>query len=301
MKISEIIKRYYPRELLFPPTGGIGGERLDALLGKLIEDVNHDLEGMRDERRLFRLSDIVVDEGRFQSRRDISAAAVESYAQAYLNGADMPPVDIASLEDGRLYLIDGFHRFCARRRLGAELAFIDAVSHRNMTEAEARFFSVCRNMKNGLPLRSRGDREKAFVIYVETGRYRYPNGLLKSYREMAEELTFFGKDSVWRYMTELFPDIAARLSKRYGDRADDAPPALPRDGGAKKKTAVSLLKTLKRAGERAAEITDDDGALEYERRLFDMLNASRARWKREAIKTEEYAHPDGDSAKTESR
>ena len=286
VKINEIVKRYYPRELL----SSEGASVLDrALLRRFVDEANGDLDRLGDERRLYLLEDIQIDEPRFQSRNDISGEAVETYAQSYENGADMPPVDIALLDDGRLYLIDGFHRCRARMRMGAAWGFIDAVLHKNLSEADARFFSIKENMKNGLPLRSRRDREKAFAIYVETGRCRYPNGMLKSYREIAEELTFLGKDTARRYMSSLFPEIARQLSNRYGE-----PEAGPlEDSSSKtelpeKSTAPALLKSLKRTGERAAAIATDESALLYERQLLALLNASRARWRRGVIETADY-------------
>ena len=55
-----------------------------------------------------------------------------------------------------------------------------------------------------------------------------------------------------------------------------------------KPVAPALFKSLKRTGERAAEIATDESALRYENLLLEMLNASRARWKRDAIETAEY-------------
>ena len=290
VKINEIVKRYYPRELLSSEGASVlDGESVRALLRRFVDEANGDLDRLGDERRLYLLEDIQIDEPRFQSRNDISGEAVETYAQSYENGADMPPVDIALLDDGRLYLIDGFHRCRARMRMGAAWGFIDAVLHKNLSEADARFFSIKENMKNGLPLRSRRDREKAFAIYVETGRCCYPNGMLKSYREIAEELTFLGKDTARRYMSSLFPEIARQLSNRYGE-----PEAGPlEDSSSKtelpeKSTAPALLKSLKRTGERAAAIATDESALLYERQLLALLNASRARWRRGVIETADY-------------
>lgn len=290
VKMNEIVKRYYPRELLSSEGASVlDGESVRALLRRFVDEANGDLDRLGDERRLYLLEDIQIDEPRFQSRNDISGEAVETYAQSYENGADMPPVDIALLDDGRLYLIDGFHRCRARMRMGAAWGFIDAVLHKNLSEADARFFSIKENMKNGLPLRSRRDREKAFAIYVETGRCRYPNGMLKSYREIAEELTFLGKDTARRYMSSLFPEIARQLSNRYGE-----PEARPlEDSSSKterpeKSTAPALLKSLKRTGERAAAIATDESALLYERQLLALLNASRARWRRGVIETADY-------------
>lgn len=290
VKINEIVKRYYPRELL-PSEGApaLDGESVRALLRRFVDEANGDLDRLGDERRLYLLEDIQIDEPRFQSRNDISGEAVETYAQSYENGADMPPVDIALLDDGRLYLIDGFHRCRARMRMGAAWGFIDAVLHKNLSEADARLFSIKENMKNGLPLRSRRDREKAFAIYVETGRCRYPNGMLKSYREIAEELTFLGKDTARRYMSSLFPEIARQLSNRYGEpEAGPLEDSSSKTERPEKSTAPALLKSLKRTGERAAAIATDESALLYERQLLALLNASRARWRRGVIETSDY-------------
>lgn len=143
VKINEIVKGYYPRELL-PSEGApaLDGESVRALLRRFVDEANGDLDRLGDERRLYLLEDIQIDEPRFQSRNDISGETVETYAQSYENGADMPPVDIALLDDGRLYLIDGFHRCRARMRMGAAWGFIDAVLHKNLSEADARFFSI---------------------------------------------------------------------------------------------------------------------------------------------------------------
>lgn len=47
--------------------------------------------------------------------------------------------------------------------MGIGHGFIDAVLHKNLSDAEARFFSIRQNMKNGPPqhFEKRGERKKA--------------------------------------------------------------------------------------------------------------------------------------------
>ena len=67
-----------------------------------------------------------------QSRAEINEQVVSEYAEAMDNGSIFPPVQLYS--DGvNYYLVDGFHRYHAHRRLKKKTINADAVSYTHLT------------------------------------------------------------------------------------------------------------------------------------------------------------------------
>jgi ParB-like chromosome segregation protein Spo0J len=108
--------------------------------------------------------DIVVDP-RFQSRVQLDEATVEEYAQAMRDGTDFPPIHVARI-DGKIYLLDGFHRFEAAKRANGLIPFDSIFVNAyvvDCTEDGALEISLTFNTSHGLR-RSNDDKRKAVRI-----------------------------------------------------------------------------------------------------------------------------------------
>lgn len=108
-----------------------------------------------------KLTDIRIDGGT-QTRAEISNATVEEYAEAVLDGAKFPPVDV--FFDGvENWLADGFHRYHAHKR--AEVTDIAATIHNGLKD-DALVFALGANRANGLR-RTNEDKRKCVSIALE--------------------------------------------------------------------------------------------------------------------------------------
>ena len=95
--------------------------------------------------RMLDMSALRVD-GDTQPRAAIDPGVVAEYAEALDAGAEFPPVEVVG--DGATHwLVDGFHRFYAHRRLGRKQ--IRAVVSTGMLE-DARWRSLGANKTHGL-------------------------------------------------------------------------------------------------------------------------------------------------------
>jgi len=102
-----------------------------------------------------RLSDLTIDpEIQLRSRRT-EPETVATYMNALLAGIELPPVTV--FRDGKyLWLVDGFHRYRARQRLGQQA--IEAEIHTG-TKEEAMVFAATANVLNGRPMSHEQKRE----------------------------------------------------------------------------------------------------------------------------------------------
>jgi hypothetical protein len=124
---------------------------------------------------------VVVDEA-LQIRAKTDPSVILRYAEAIEAGAKFDAVSLACI-DGVLVLIDGFHRFHARKSLG-EQKIKAKVSV--MDYEQSRWAAASANMKNGVPLRA-SEVLEAFHVFMDTFQYRVGYSWL-SYRQIAEKL-----------------------------------------------------------------------------------------------------------------
>lgn len=147
------------------------------------------------------------DAGRdpMQVRQRESTATINKYATAYNEGAQFPPITLAEL-DGKLFVVDGFHRMMAQTKNGATFVAARVVKVRSMEEA--RSMAGEENLTHGLPLQATALHE-VFRRYVKAGKHRTTGGKIKSSRKIAEELHGMKSHNtiiVWMYQD--FPRIA---------------------------------------------------------------------------------------------
>ena len=111
------------------------------------------------------LDKIRIDGGT-QPRQNINESVIQEYADAIIEGASLPPVDVF-FDGSHYWLADGFHRFFATKKAG--LAQISALV-RNGTQRDAVFFSVGANATHGLR-RTKEDKLQAIRTVLEDFEY----------------------------------------------------------------------------------------------------------------------------------
>lgn len=104
---------------------------------------------------------IVVDKAQFQAREKLSNQTIAEYQEAYFEGDELPPITLYKVEDA-LYLVDGFHRHAAMKRLGFEEVNAEV---RTGTLADALLYAARANAAHGLR-RTMGDAKRAAIIAI---------------------------------------------------------------------------------------------------------------------------------------
>ena len=73
-------------------------------------------------------------DARFQARSRVELDAVDDYAEAYRDGADMPPADVFEVS-GAYFVVDGFHRVPAALAAGLDFLRVRVVGSGSIDEA----------------------------------------------------------------------------------------------------------------------------------------------------------------------
>lgn len=173
---------------------------------------------------LVKLADITLLP-KFQVRSKIDPKTVNAYATAMKAGQEFQPVRLARIR-GELVLIDGWHRYAARKKLAERSkdkrerrtwSSIPATIE-NMTERDARWEAATANLTHGLRL---GGKEKwrVFNTYMTTRRYLKADGRPKSSREMAADLKgALSHVSILKKIERHYPSVYDAMRK-----SEDAP------------------------------------------------------------------------------
>ena len=104
-------------------------------------------------------------DGGTQTRVEINQAVLEDYATAMAEGSEFPPV-VVFFDGAAYWLADGFHRYWAAQKNGAENIAADV---REGTQWDAVLFSVGANDKHGLQ-RTSDDIRKAVHVLLDSGK-----------------------------------------------------------------------------------------------------------------------------------
>lgn len=138
----------------------------------------------------------VIESHELQSRETIQQSVVEEYADAMREGAEFPPCKVVF--DGVSYfLIEGFHRIYAMRKVGYLDAEFEVV---NGTKSDGILLSAASNATHGLR-RTNADKRRS-AMFVLT----HPEGKDWSDRRIAEHVSI-SHVSVATYRAELQPEI----------------------------------------------------------------------------------------------
>lgn len=112
---------------------------------------------------MLELDQIRIDGGT-QSRVELNQETVAEYAQAFMAGAEFPPV-VVFFDGASYWLADGFHRYFGARDAGESALHAEI---KNGTQLDAQLFSFGVNAAHGLR-RSNADKRKAV-----TGALQHP-------------------------------------------------------------------------------------------------------------------------------
>lgn len=167
-------------------------------------------------------------------RNGLDAGTYDRYKHVINSGIKMPPLTLAKV-DGVLYLVDGFHRYEAYKRVQKNA--MDADTCENVSVArwlkldkvEAKVVEVMRiedaqvlaaraNLKHGKPL-SRAELRAAFGVLMKNKLYLDVNGNLKSTRKLAAE-EMGGNvrhTTVYNWIKKDFPALA-KLYKKENEK-----------------------------------------------------------------------------------
>lgn len=122
---------------------------------------------------------LVFNEPRCQARFESSPEVINDYVALYKAEAELPPIEVFDVE-GKLYIVDGFHRLAARIKL--EETFIRCTVVDEGTMDDAAWYATGVNKGHGLR-RTNADKRKAVQLALESeiGRER-------SSRDVAEHV-----------------------------------------------------------------------------------------------------------------
>jgi hypothetical protein len=170
---------------------------------------------MKKTTKQFPIEEMVLDP-RCQARAGISNETVDEYADAYTEGRKLPAIEVF-LVVGVPYVVDGFHRFAAQRKLGLTFIASEVVGSGSLDEAA--WYATGVNTTNGLR-RTNEDKRKAVRLALAT-----PAGEDASNRTIAEHVGVSDKlvAEVRDQVRKVAP--AGRSFDNPDDVADLAPPA----------------------------------------------------------------------------
>lgn len=164
------------------------------------------------------LSELICDE-QSQIRNRVDPSTVTRYADAMRSGAELPPILVA-LVNGAPFLIDGWHRAAAAKKIG--LPSIRAVLSDAPPEQHA-WLAAQENMKNGLPLR-KNEARAVFRAYIHAGQHRKHGNRVKSSREIAADLNGLRSHAtILNWMGQDFPRIRGMMRQEESSQRKDAP------------------------------------------------------------------------------
>jgi uncharacterized ParB-like nuclease family protein len=137
-------------------------------------------------------------ERELQGRVKTDEATVRLYTADMAKGDTFPSIQVAKVKRS-YYVVDGFHRLEAARRLGHQTIVADVSA---MTQIEATMLAINSNRSHGLRPKP-ADKRRTFGLYVAAGQHLLPNGQLKSYRTISEELNnLISHTSVRKYLKD---------------------------------------------------------------------------------------------------
>lgn len=203
---------------------------------------------------------IVLDD--LQVRHRLDPVKVRAYATAMKNGSVFPPLLFARL-NGRLHLVDGFHRYAALNANGTD--WCNGIVREVRSLEEARWLGAHANLRHGKQLNKREVRE-AFQAYIRAGQHRegQRKGQSKSYREIAEEMAGVSHVTIINWMRKDFPRLARAMGGFEGRGKGDPRRVSP---------CVVAARQAREAIELASRVLPmiDDGVARYD--LLERVNA----------------------------
>lgn len=161
------------------------------------------------------LADIVADAVvcRDLDDRERTEDAIESYADSYQRGDELPPLEVF-LVDGARVLVNGLHRYQALEAIGREVASVRVVGRGTIDDALR--YALTSNLANGMRW-SRADCRRRVFLALDSGMWDD----LGSERKLAAELRM-SHTTVGKYRKEWEAARAPQPSRGAG--VDEALP-----------------------------------------------------------------------------
>ncbi len=144
-----------------------------------------------------------------KAAKAINKLTVESYAKSMKAGAVFPPVQVHMI-GGVPYLVDGWHRLEATKKIGSKE--IEAEVTHDSTWEEALQAAAVANLRHGLRLQTKKQRERAFDMFIEgKGHIKIPaRGRRKlelmTKTDIAAQFGV-GHQTVGRWIKQRHPDV----------------------------------------------------------------------------------------------
>lgn len=114
---------------------------------------------------MLELDQIRIDGGT-QSRVELNQETVAEYAQAFMAGAEFPPV-VVVFDGASYWLADGFHRYFGARDAGESAIAVQVI---NGTQRDAVLYSLKANATHGLR-RTNADKRKAVETLLKDAEW----------------------------------------------------------------------------------------------------------------------------------
>ena len=165
------------------------------------------------------LKDVVMDPN-IQVRTSLDAGTISRYADAMRAGQPFPAIKVA-FHGGACYLVGGWHRVEAAKRLG-----IKALAAIIIDEPRERlaWLAAEDNLRHGLPL-GRGKEVRAtFRAYMRARQHRTADGGYKSYRQIAHDLHGLKThETIRNWMRSEYPSVYRAMAGEGEDEAVAGP------------------------------------------------------------------------------
>jgi hypothetical protein len=161
-----------------------------------------------------RMRDVLIDDA-IQPRLRISHDAIRRYkdrrtATKGQGDEPFPPIIAAKLPDGRLVVVDGYHRYSAFEELNEDYIKAKVIQ---CSFDNACWLAAKANLSHGVPL-IRKDHPEVFKRYIRAGQHRKVDGSLQSYRELQAGLGNIRNHTTLRkWMQKEFPAVFAEMAK----------------------------------------------------------------------------------------
>jgi len=152
---------------------------------------------------MLELDQIRIDGGT-QSRVELNQETVAEYAQAFMAGAEFPPV-VVVFDGASYWLADGFHRYFGARDAGESAIAVQVI---NGTQRDAVLYSLKANATHGLR-RTNADKRKAVETLLKDAEWaKWSNREIARAADVSESLV--------RHLRENADATATRTVERNG-------------------------------------------------------------------------------------
>jgi hypothetical protein len=184
--------------------------------------------------------DSIIKHSAWQVRDKLDPRAVKRYQDMTNAGSAPPPIKVGRV-NGRLYLLDGWHRMEAGAFKSSSAGEVLA-EVADLTQADAMWEAAKANLGHGVQYKPK-DLHAVFKAFIKSKKYIKSNGKPMSYREMSP-IIGKGHTTIRSWMLKYFPKLARELGGLdHGNQEATTPPA-PQLAGEHHLAAFEALQTI---------------------------------------------------------